>query len=334
MGKDFYKILDIDRNADDATIKKAYRKMAMKYHPDKNKDPGAESKFKEAAEAYEVLSDKEKRNLFDQFGEAGINPQAGGAPGANPFGGMGGGMGGMPGGFSFNFGSSGGGGHRDPFDLFREMFNMGGSGGGMGDFSDDDEPSPFQMPFGMGGSRKPKATVHTLNLDLEDLYNGAQKKMKVSRDIVNPQTNAPKTTVEVLQIDVKPGWKDGTKITFKGAGNQTSRNTTASDVIFEVKAKPHKHLRREGNDLHFTADIPLVVALTGGHVNVPVFNNRILKVNLREIIAPTSTKVIANEGMPLSKNPSAKGNLVIHFNIHYPTSLSHDKKEALRSLLS
>ena len=143
-GKDLYKVLNIDRGADDRTVKKMYRKLALEHHPDKGGDV---DKFAEISQAYDVLSDPEKRKIYDDYGEDGVRQaEAGQDPRANPFGGMGGGFpGGFPGGggggrqFTFQFnsggGGMGGGGGRDPFDIFNQMFGggedpFGGMGGG------------------------------------------------------------------------------------------------------------------------------------------------------------------------------------------------------------
>ena len=158
-GKDLYKVLNIDRGADDRTVKKMYRKLALEHHPDKG---GDKDKFAEISQAYDVLSDPEKRKIYDDYGENGVRQaEAGQDPRANPFGGMGGGFpGGFPGGggggrqFTFQFnsgggGMGGGGGGRDPFDIFNQMFGggedpFGGMGGGGG------------FPGGGGGRRRPR----------------------------------------------------------------------------------------------------------------------------------------------------------------------------------
>ena len=131
MGKDYYRTLGVSKSASDDEIKKAYRKLALKFHPDKNKDPGAEEKFKELAEAYEVLSDKRKREIYDQVGEEGLKAGAGAGPDGCRFGQRGG-----PGGQSFSYQF-----HGDPYETFKQFFqsdgmfssmNFGGGGGGIG----------------------------------------------------------------------------------------------------------------------------------------------------------------------------------------------------------
>jgi len=172
-GRDYYKILGVDRKADDATLKKAYRKLALKYHPDKNpedKKEWAEKKFTEVSTAYEVLSDPEKRKIYDQFGEEGLERGAGGGPGAGGYGG------GSPfgGGFPFGGGSPfGGGGGRthefhfqgsDPFKMFENFFGGGGGGGGgfngFGPFGKGGPPQPQQRQQDLYGAQSP---VHKLS---------------------------------------------------------------------------------------------------------------------------------------------------------------------------
>eukprot|EP00638_Chattonella_subsalsa_P013581 CAMPEP_0117779198 /NCGR_PEP_ID=MMETSP0948-20121206/1456_1 /TAXON_ID=44440 /ORGANISM="Chattonella subsalsa, Strain CCMP2191" /LENGTH=176 /DNA_ID=CAMNT_0005606689 /DNA_START=174 /DNA_END=701 /DNA_ORIENTATION=- len=154
-GRDYYKILGVDRKADDATLKKAYRKLALQYHPDKNpedKKDWAEKKFTEVSTAYEVLSDPEKRKVYDQFGEEGLEHGAGGAGGPGGAGGFGGGgfPGGGFGGANFHFQGS------DPFKLFEEFFGGAGMGGG----------SPFEFSFGGGGARAGGG------FNMEDMFGG------------------------------------------------------------------------------------------------------------------------------------------------------------------
>lgn len=275
MGKDYYKILGLSKGASDDDIKKAYRKLALKYHPDKNKAPGAEERFKEVAEAYEVLSDKKKRDIYDMHGEEGLK---GGIPGGT--GNQGGG-----GGYSYTF-------HGDPratfaqffgnASPFQHFFDMGGGGNRMFGFSDSD--MDVDDPFGLGvgtprtggpgagafrsqsfnihnspnrGKDKMQdpAIEHDLYVSLEDITKGCTKKMKISRKVLQPDGTTRKED-KVLTINVKPGWKAGTKITFQREGDQ-GRNKIPADIVFIIRDKPHSHFKREGSDIRYTAKVSL-----------------------------------------------------------------------------
>jgi len=270
MGKDYYKSLGINKDAKEDEIKKAYRKMALKYHPDKNKSPGAEEKFKEIAEAYEVLSDPKKKEIYDVHGEEGL--KGGGSPG--------GGGGGAGGTFHYNF-------HGDPHETFRMFFGdenpfgnmfsgfggpgMHGMGPGMGgprghhnmffntggDPMDiDDDPFGGFGPRGMGRKRQDPPVVHDLQVSLEDIYRGTTKKMKITRKVANPDHRTTRVEEKVLTVDIKPGWKSGTKITFPKEGDQLP-NSIPADIVFVIKDKPHHTFKRDGSNIIYKAKIGL-----------------------------------------------------------------------------
>jgi len=356
MEKDYYKMLGISKGATEEEIKKAYRKMALKYHPDKNKSPGAEEKFKEIAEAYDVLGDSKKKEIYDKFGEEGLKGSAGGGGGSsghdgthftsysfhgdphetfrmffgdeNPFGGFfpfGGGMGGSrqrPGHQQFSFHSQG----HDPMDIDHDplgdfgfgghhgFHNMGGRMGGMG---------------GMEGKRKDPPITHDLKVSLEEIYQGTTKRMKITRKVLDTTSKTSRVEDKVLSVDIKPGWKAGTKITFPKEGDQTPHNIPA-DIVFVIKDKPHAQFIREGSDLQYKAQIGLNEALTGTTVQVPTIDKRILPLRLTEIVKPNSTKRIPNEGLPLPKQPTRRGDLIVEFDVKFPDSLPQKTKDVLR----
>ncbi len=352
MGKDYYNILGVSRSASESEIKKAYKKLALKFHPDKNKSPGAEDKFKQVAEAYDVLSDPEKKSTYDRLGEDGLKGSAGSGGfhsgsgafhgdadafkifetffgGQDPFGGGSGGsffMGGMPGSNSKRHRQGSGQGSNPFASRFQQHEDMdfepfGGSGGGM-----------FGHGHGAashGRGPKDPAVEQDVNLSLEELYHGCTKKLKISRRVLNPDgTGSPKD--KILTITVKPGWKEGTKITFPEEGDQAPGRIPA-DIIFTVKQKPHPLFKREGNDLICTMPITLRDALCAHQsqvhgipymVQVPLLNGTQLGVPVNTVITPNTRIPIQHQGMPLSKSPNSRGNLIVTFDIQFPNELS------------
>ncbi|KAF5193399.1 Chaperone protein dnaj [Thalictrum thalictroides] len=356
MGVDYYKVLQVDRNANDDDLKKAYRKLAMKWHPDKNPNnkKEAEAKFKTISEAYDVLSDSQKRAIYDQYGEEGLKgqvppPGAGGYPGtqggggggttfrfnprsaddifseffgfSSPFGGMGGDMGGSRGGpgigSGFPRGMFGAGGE----DLIAQLRNAAaasGAGGG-------GEASSYAQ-------RKAPPIERNLPCSLEDLYKGTTKKMKISRDVLDA-SGRPMSVEEILTIEIRPGWKKGTKITFPEKGNE-QRGVIPADLVFIIDEKPHGIFKRDGNDLIVTQKLSLVEALTGYTVQLTTLDGRSLTIPINSIISPSYEEVVKGEGLPIPKEPSKRGNLRIKFNIKFPSRLTPEQKTGIKRLLS
>uniref|UniRef100_A0A336KS86 CSON013710 protein n=1 Tax=Culicoides sonorensis TaxID=179676 RepID=A0A336KS86_CULSO len=351
MGKDYYAILGVSKTANDDELKKAYRKLALKYHPDKNKAKDAEAKFKDIAEAYEILSDKKKRDIYDQYGEEGLK---GGIPGGQGSDGQG---------FTYTF-------HGDPRATFAQFFGnsdpfaafFGGGGGGPTMFDSDmgDENDIFAqfaggrgggfpggafrsqsfniggMPQGGGGGRKATSQdppiEHDLYVSLEDVDKGCMKKMKISR-LVGQADGSSRKEEKILNINVKSGWKAGTKITFPKEGDQIPGKIPA-DIVFIIRDKPHDKFKREGSDIKYTAKISLKQALCGCTVNVPTLQGQTITINTAgEIIKPNTVKRMQGRGLPFPKEPSRRGDLLVNFDIKFPDNLSKNTKDLLMDML-
>ncbi|XP_022101740.1 dnaJ homolog subfamily B member 5-like [Acanthaster planci] len=339
MGKDYYKTLGIDRNATEDQIKKAYRKMALKYHPDKNKSKGAEDKFKEISEAYEVLSDKEKRSIFDKYGEEGLKGGGGPAPGSGSFKSWT-----YHGDPNATFQSFFGG--QDPFKIFMNFGGQGGSGHHRTVFSTGGDPMEIDDDFGFpgfgmsgmtgmpqrGAKRQDPSVHHDLRVSLEDINTGCVKKMKISRQVLNPDGRSTKLEEKVLEINVKPGWKAGTKITFPKEGDQYPDRIPA-DIVFTLKDKPHQYFKRDGSNLHYKAKISLKEALTGTTLRVPSIKGGTISLPCREIIKPSSVKRVSGEGLPYPKQPSKRGDMHVSFDVAFPEYLNSSTKEVLADCL-
>jgi len=342
---DYYDVLGLARGASEEEIRKAYRRLAMKYHPDRNKAPDAKTRFQTIGKAYSVLSDKKKRALYDQFGEEGVEGRGPAGPG------MGGGMGaganfsqadadavfrmffgggaGSKGGFSFSQTDSGmgsgpsifsfGGMGADPFASMSGS-QFGGGGGGSGGFAS------------RARRRKPTTLKRDLPVSLEDLAAGFTKRMRITRR-VQDNSGAITTDANVLTIEGRPGWKAGTKVTFSGAGDALA-GEPAQDVQFIIQEQPHPRFQRDpanSDNLVTTVRVGLVDALCGTTVHIKSLQGRDLVLQCPRL-GPDSQRLIAGEGMP--RKSCGKGDLEVRFAIDFPTRpLSETEKAQLRALL-
>ena len=283
-----------------------------------------------------------KRQIYDQVGEEGLK-QGGGGSGAqffsnvdphelfsqffgdsNSFGGLFGNSSGGSGSTRIFFSSSGGGsdgrggnmfvdGDQEPMDFggTSSIFNLGGFGGG----------KPRQDP----------PIQCNVDLTLEEMFHGCTKKMKLTRKVLSPEGTTSDED-KILTIDVKPGWKARTKITFACEGDQ-SVGRIPSDIVFIIGEKNHKHFIRDGNNLKYKARITLKQALCGGQIQVPKIDGGHITLPLSDIITPDTVEIISGEGMPISKQPGTRGDLVVNFDIKFPHSLSSHNVKSLKKLL-
>jgi DnaJ family protein B protein 4 len=204
-------------------------------------------------------------------------------------------------------------------DLFGQ-FGGGGGGGGYGG--------------GYGPPAKGPDTTHAIRCTLEELFTGVTKRVKLTRRRTDAATRRPALVEEVLSIDVRPGWKAGTKVTYAGKGDEGQGGGPPGDVVFVVEEKPHPAFTRDGDTLTYTARVPLRDALTGINISVPTLDGRALPVSVAGVATPTATKVVKGEGMPVSRGPpGGRGDLHVRFDIAFPRSLSEEQKEALRLAL-
>lgn len=352
-GKDFYKTLGVEKTASADEIKKAYRKKAMKYHPDQNKDnKDAETKFKEISEAYDVLKDEQKRAAYDRFGSAAFDGSMGG---------MGGGARGGPGGMGGGFGAFS--------DIFEDMFGdmMGGRGPG-------------------GGSNRGSDMQYTMEISLEDAYKGKEAKIKIpineTCDNCNGSGAESGTGVEncsmcdgigrvrqqqgfftiertcptcqgqgkiikdpckkcagqgrvkkekTLKVKIPPGVDHGRRIRLSGEGEAGVRGGGKGDLYVLLAVKPHKFFKRDGANLHCRVPIPVTKAALGGQVEVPTIEGTRSKVKI-----PAGTQTgqqfrLRGKGMTMLSS-EARGDMFIEMFVETPVNLSKKQQDLISEL--
>ena len=354
--RDYYEVLGVDKKASEDEIKKAYRKIAIKYHPDRNPgDKTAEEKFKEAAEAYSVLSDKQKRQQYDQFGFDGPN--------------MGGGFGGFgAGGFSMD----------DIFSMFGDVF---GGRGGFGGFS------------GFGGGQRAQYRGTDLRLKvrltLQEISTGVTKKFKVRKDIVCSECNGSgaqngsgsetcptchgqgytvrtvrsilgmmqtqsecptchgEGTViknkcphcsgqgivkgeEVVEINIPAGVAEGMVVNVPGKGNAAPHNGVPGNIQVYVEEEPNDTFIRDDNDLIYNLLLDFPTAALGGDIEIPTIEGTKLRVKMEPGTQPGKTLRLRGKGLPAVQGYGrGNGDLVVNVSVFIPKTLSREEKEAI-----
>ncbi len=299
-GKDFYKVLGVDKKASSDEIKKAFRRQARQYHPDvRPDDKAAEKKFKEINEAYEVLSDEKKRQEYDTFG-ADFQQRAGGAGGFS---------GGPAGGFDFSdlFGGGGrtsasgnpfGGQGGDPSDIFANLFGGGGCQG---------RP---QRPS-RGGNAE-----HQVEIDFAEAVRGTELKLRIDNQQVN--------------VKIPAGTVDGARLRLKGKGHPGINNGPAGDLILTIKVRPDRVFTMSGRDLLCTVEVPLTTALLGGKVEVPTFSGKAV-LKIKEGAQNGQKMRLRGKGVPAGKGAVA-GDQIVELQIVLPKSLTPKARKLVKEL--
>ncbi|MBX3015022.1 MAG: J domain-containing protein [Caldilineaceae bacterium] len=310
--KDYYQILGVARNADEKEIKRAFRKLAQQYHPDKNPgDAEAERKFKEVNEAHTVLSDPEKRSKYDRFGSQWEQyTRSGGRPEDFNWGGFGGNGGGhsrtvSPEEFEqFMRGSN--------FSDFFETLFGGEQGGRRGGTRFRTGGGNSFDPFTGGQARSQNQEV-PVQITLEEAFQGTSRTLE-SSDGTRMQANIPR------------GVQSGSKVRMRGAAGQ-------GDILLKVEVKPHEQFTRSGDDLRVQVPVDLYTALLGGEVAIPTLERSVM------LTVPAGTQSgrifrLRGLGMPKLKEPDQRGDLLAEVAIKLPTELTAEEKELFQKLRS
>ena len=307
--KDFYSVLGVQRGASPEEIKKSYRKLAMKYHPDKNQgDKKSEEKFKELSEAYDVLSDTQKREAYDQFGHAssqqgfgGGNPFSGGG---SPFGGAGG----------FRSGGSSAGGGQDPFqDIFGDVFGdiFSGRGG----------------PAGAGARRRPSRGAdlrYSLGVTLEEAALGTEKTISFMRQ------NSGREEARKLNVNVPAGVKEGQRLKLSGEGDLAPAGGSPGDLFVIINLEDHPLFRRDENDIVIDVPVAYTDAILGSQIEIPTLTG---KAQIKIPAGTHSGQVLRLKGKGFPKlGGFGHGDLLVRMLIDTPAQVSNKQKELIEEL--
>ena len=331
--RDYYEVLGINRNADEKEIKKAYRKLAKKYHPDTNPgDKQAEQKFKEVTEAYNVLGDEKKRKLYDQYGFAAFEEGAagGGAGAGSGFGGFQGGFGGNGGYQEFHFTGGQNGNMDDIFgDIFGDMFRGGGSGSGgqgfkqsYGGFGGQGFKQSYGSGFGGGSFKSKGQNLHAeIRVSFEDAAFGCEKVINLSSG-----QGAP---AQSLKVRVPAGIEDGKSIRLRGKGGPGMNGGEAGDLLLKIHVDEKPGYERKGMDVYTTISVPFTTAVFGGEAIVNTLKGSV-KCKIPAGIQSGSKIRLRGKGIVSMKDPSVHGDMYAAVQIQVPRNLSPEAKQKLR----
>ncbi|XP_035206873.1 dnaJ homolog subfamily B member 4-like, partial [Stegodyphus dumicola] len=189
------------------------------------------------------------------------------------------------------------------------------------------KPQQPQQPL-----KKDPPITHDLYVSLEDVLIGCTKKMKIERNVLNPDRKTHHRETKVLTINVKPGWKAGTKITFKEEGDENP-DAIPSDIVFIVKDKVHSIFERDGSNIRYNCNLTLKQALCGAEIEIPTLTGEKIPFTLLEVIRPDSEQRFVGRGLPLTKDNSKRGDLIVTFRIKFPDNLTDTSKKILKECL-
>lgn len=301
---DLYEVLGLTRAADDLDIRRAYRRLALKFHPDMNTDEGSKAEFDRICEAYDVLSDPKKKGFYDLHGEDALKD------------GMPDGQGGIKGAI-YQF---------DPevtqYQVFARFFGTANPYQALEGISAQFEAMTTAEPVKTG-----KNKVYTVELSLEEIFHGCLKKVTHKRKVLLESGEYIEETRN-LTIDIKPGLPSGTRFVFDGEGNKTPTKKPGP-VVFVLKPLPHKSFIRRGADLIHKVTLPLYQALCGTAIEIKTLDNRTLQVPIADICFPGYTTTVVGEGMP--KPTGGKGNMTVEAQLLFPNQVSETQKMILKS---
>ncbi|KAK1292648.1 hypothetical protein QJS10_CPB17g01148 [Acorus calamus] len=321
-GKSYYDVLQVAKGASEEQIKRAYRKLALKYHPDKNQgNEEANKRFAEINNAYEVLTDREKRNIYDRYGEEGLKQHA-------SSGGRGAGM--------------------NIQDIFNNFF-----GGGQAEEEEERIPKGDDVvvelhatleDLYMGGSLKvwreknvlkPAPGKRRCNCRNEVYHRQIAPGMfqQMTEEVCEQCPNVKYVREGYfITVDIEKGMQDGQEVMFYEDG-EPKIDGEAGDLKFKIQTAPHDRFRRDGHDLHTTVTISLVQALVGFEKTIKHLDEHLVDISSKKITVPKEVRKFKGEGMPLYSS-TKKGDLYITFEVLFPTSLTEDQKTKIKAILT